>query len=244
MNISVVGKIYRVVDKATNKIVKIGSTTRTIQQRFGQSDYKRKYKNHFVEEVKTISSSELDWYDPNDSYCPFLWHLAASEHLEMLSARTFRTSDLSNLFSPLDQKFFNRFGSHHLSSLGGQIGGRTHVSSGHLKSISSKGGLSSGPSNGRVNGTALFKAKKGLFKYPSIAVRGGKAGGRVSGRIAVESGQLASLRTTEHQSKASKSANHNRWHLNRNIVNPNCSLCNEALNVAGQSGLQTVRESV
>lgn len=229
MNILVMGKIYHIIDKTTGEIIKVGSTIRTIEQRFRQSDYQKRYKNHFIKEVKLINSSKLDWYDPKDSYCPFLWHLVAAEHLEMLRVNTFRKSKLSNLFSPLDQKFFSRFGVSHLSSIGGQIGGRSHVLSGHLKSISSKGGKAGGSRNGHINGLALVKAKRGLFK-PGIASKGGKIGGPICGRIAAESGQLAKLRTFEHQSKAGKSVNHNRWHINRNIINPQCALCQELNN--------------
>ena len=219
-----IGRIYHVVDKTTGDVVKVGSTTRRLDQRFNQPDYKKKYTNHFIREVKTIESSEFDWYDPKDSYCPFLWHLVASEHLEILKQGTFRKSSLSNRFSPLDQKYFHRFGVSYLSAEGGRIGGAGHVKSGHLRSISSKGGKSSGPSNGRKNGLKLAVEKRGVCA-PGMGNKGGRIGGPISGRMAVESGQLASLRTFEHQSDASKHANHNRWHVKRNIVNQNCILC-------------------
>jgi hypothetical protein len=54
----------------------------------------------------------------------------------------------------------------------------------------------------------------------------GRKMGSIMGRRNVENGHLARLRTSEHQSMASKAANHKRWHARRSIVNPNCSLCN------------------
>jgi hypothetical protein len=226
MNKIVKGIIYHVVDKTTKQVIKVGSTIRTLDQRFKQADYKKNYINHFLIEAKTIESSDLDWYDPKDSDCPFLWHLIASEHIEIVKMGTYRSSPLSNFFSPIDQKYFSKFGLSELSSLGGKKGGRRNVESGHLKSISSKGGLASGFSNGRKNGLILAREKRGVCA-PGTAVKGGKAGGPKAGRIAVESGQLESLRTFEHQSQAGKVANHNRWHVKRNIINPNCKLCKD-----------------
>src|ERR1700733_3072673 len=135
MNTLVVGRIYHVVDKATGEVIKVGSTIRRLDQRFNQTDYKRKYPNHFLKEFKVIQSSDVDWYDPKDPYCPFLWHLVASEHIEMVKANTFRGGPLSNQFSPLDQKSSSKFGVSHFGSIGGKIGGRIHVASGHLACI-------------------------------------------------------------------------------------------------------------
>ncbi len=226
MNTVVIGKIYHVVDKTTNEIIKVGSTTRKIEQRFAQKDYKTRYTNHRIVEVKSIKSTDDNWYDPKDAYCPFLWHLVASEHIEMLRAGTYRSNPLSNLISPLLQKYHSKFGLSEFSSIGGKKGGAEHVRSGHLRSISSKGGKKGGAISGYKNGKALLKSKRGVFA-PGVAVRGGKAGGPVSGRMAVESGQLAGLRTLEHQRFASLHANHTRWHLNRGIKKDGCKLCNE-----------------
>ena len=44
----------------------------------------------------------------------------------------------------------------------------------------------------------------------------GSIGGRIAARKNVESGQLSRARAV---------ANHHRWHLNREIVKPNCSYC-------------------
>jgi hypothetical protein len=224
MNTPITGRIYHIVDKLTGRAIKVGSTTRRIEQRFGQSDYRKKYTHHKIVEVKQIQSTDLDWYDPKDAYCPFLWHLVASEHIEMLRVGSYRSTPLSNMISPLLQKYRSKFGLSEFSSQGGRKGGRSNVVSGHLRSISSKGGKSGDGVAKRRNGLDLLKQKRGVFA-PGIASLGGLIGGPKAGRIAVESGQLARLRTSEHQSIASKTANHNRWHVKRNIKNPECKLC-------------------
>jgi hypothetical protein len=97
----------------------------------------------------------------------------------------------------------------------------------------------------KANGTSVYD--------PRIQMKGASAGGKVSGRNNVESGQLARNRTPEHQRKASKrsnevqkkkglgfynrefqrkcalagsrAGNHEYWHVRRRIVNPHCELC-------------------
>jgi hypothetical protein len=49
--------------------------------------------------------------------------------------------------------------------------------------------------------------------YPQMAKEAGKMGGKIGGPAAC----------------------HKRWHLDRGIINPNCKLCQEALNVTGVS---------
>jgi hypothetical protein len=104
MNTPITGRIYHVVDKATGEVVKVGSTIRTLEVR--QREYnKTKYYNHCLIEAKNIQSSELDWYEKGNAYCPFLWHLVAAEHMEMIRVRTYRTGLLSNKQSPITQKY-------------------------------------------------------------------------------------------------------------------------------------------
>ena len=99
----------------------------------------------------------------------------------------------------------------------GLIQGRKNLESGLLASIWSIGGAASGRS----------KSPKKMAAHA--------ANGERFGRWSVESGHLAALRTPEHQSKAGRAggkiggiaANHLRWHINRNIINPSCKLCKE-----------------
>jgi hypothetical protein len=133
-----IGYVYHVVDKITEEVVKVGSTVRALDVRWREYD-KVKYSNHFLKLAKTIEDDSED----------FLWHLVASEHMEILRVGTFRNGPLSNQFSPLDQKYFGL--TSEFSVIGGQIAGRMMVESGHLQRISSAGGKACGAVIGKRN---------------------------------------------------------------------------------------------
>lgn len=94
----------------------------------------------------------------------------------------------------------------------GHIGGRKNAKSGHLKNLAtfescSKGGRIGGRRNaesGQIMTIATFESRS----------KAGKKGGEIVGRKNIESGHLARI-------------NHIRWHVNRDRVNPKCSLCVE-----------------
>jgi hypothetical protein len=167
----------------------------------------------------------------------------------------------------------------------GRIGGRQAVESGQILALG-RWGVESG--HIKRMSTPETRRKGGLIACHLVSREAKAAGGRTSGRMAVENGRLASLRTAEHQRAAgriggktggrtqglknaesgqlalirtkencgkggrigariqkeqglgifapgydrsvssrigSRIANHNRWHVNRDIVNPVCSLC-------------------
>jgi len=102
--------------------------------------------------------------------------------------------------------------------INGTVQGRQNVISGHMQRLASIGGTIAGLTNA-VNGVLEER-------------------GRIAGQIAVKSGRLARMRTPEHQTKAGRVQGlinaknglfyknaHVRWHVKRNIVNPNCTLC-------------------
>lgn len=262
-----IGRIYHVVDKTTGDVVKVGSTIYTLHKRFN-AEYRRKYSNHFLREVRVIESSDVDWYDPEDSDCPFLWHLVAAEHMEIVKLGLFDKDKFSNKLSPLVQKscgfdgvIAGRIGgliagainaaSGHMAAVGrtgsgprkshelhpdlakecgrrnvesGQIQalGRRNVESGHLERITtfetcSKGGKIGGRKNAESGHMERMRQKID----PEVKRETGRRLGLIAGRIAVETGQLASLRTIEHQMFAS----HSRWHVKRGIISPACKFC-------------------
>jgi hypothetical protein len=92
---------------------------------------------------------------------------------------------------------------------GGRTSGRLAVTSGHLDRIRS---LPQSILARKITGQML-----------------GRIYGQINGRKNVENGQLAGVRTLEGSSKGGKigsyTTNHKRWHVAREIVNPNCSLC-------------------
>ena len=221
MNTSIVGRIYHVVNKTTNKAVKVGSTVRTLEKRW--SFYTDNFSNHFLRLVKEIQSNDFDWYDSENSNCPFLWHLAAAEHMEIVRMRTFNSGPLSNKISPLVQKYIG-FDANEAAKIGGiaggikareeklgihnpvfdrraaaRRGGLKNVESGHLQSISSKGGLACG--------SLMEKEKKGIFSPDYDRKAAGAIYGKISGKIGGPKGM------------------HIRWHVNRRVTSPNCVHC-------------------
>jgi hypothetical protein len=221
-NTPVIGRVYHVVDKTTGETVKVGSTIRALKKRWSLYDKKR-FSNHYLRLEKEIKSSEDDWYSSDISDCPFLWHLMASEHLEIVRKNTFNNGLLSNKLSPLVQKYIG-FDANESAKLGGILGGakaleeklgihspdfdrrpngiksgRRHVESGHLKSISSKGGLACG--------ALMEKEKKGIFSPDYDRVAAGRIYGKISGKIGGPKGM------------------HKRWHTRRGLVSPNCKYC-------------------
>src|ERR1700730_13421061 len=157
-----IGIIYHVVEKDTNQVVKVGSTIRTLEIRFKQPDYHNKYKNHFLREVRTIESSQFDWYEPKNPVCPFLWHLVAIEHLEMIKMGTYRKDGFSNQISPLVQKFRGLEGVIG-GSIGGLIGGRTTAEKYFTKEHQREAGRIGGRKQGPINGRKMLLSGKGIF---------------------------------------------------------------------------------
>jgi len=216
-SIPIIGRIYHVVNKVTGVVVKVGSTIRSLEKRW--EFYSKNFSNHFLLLVKEIESSEEDWYDSDNSDCPFLWHLAAAEHLEICRMRTINSGPLSNKISPLVQKH-SGFDANEASKAGGLIGGAItrdkklgihnpnfdrraasrkgglrNVESGHLKSISSKGGKVAGSLVGTRNRESGWMKKVQLMGLG----KGGKIGG--------------------------PKGMHTRWHVNRGIVSNQCKYC-------------------
>jgi hypothetical protein len=219
-----IGIIYHVIDKTTDKVIRVGSTIRSLKIRWSMYD-KKKFSNHFLREAKRIESNLLNEYDKENPRCPFLWHLVAAEHVEMIRMNTYRTSPLANQLSPLQQKYIG-FDAWENAKIGASIGGKAsfeqkrgihnpkfdktgasrkggiaNVESGHLQFISSKGGLACG--------ALMEKEKKGIFSPDYDRVAAGRKYGKISGKIGGPKGM------------------HNRWHVNQNKPNPRCALCSE-----------------
>ena len=72
---------------------------------------------------------------------------------------------------------------------------------------------------------AVESGQLASVRTPESLAKGGRIGGPIAGRIAVESGQLARISTPESLAKGGRIGTHTRWHVKRGIVNPACSLC-------------------
>lgn len=206
MNIPKIGIVYHVVDKNTSKVIKVGSTAKSIKIRFRHPDYKRKYKHHFLKSIRVIKSSESDWYEPNNPLCPFLWHLVAIEHIEMIKAGTYRKGPLSNQVSPLTQKASGLDG-----VIGGQIGGKIGGKTTARKYFTREHQSEAGKARGR-------SWKKYFTQEHQSRV------GRLGGTVARDSGQLASVCSLGGKAIGAKNM-HVRWHVKRGIVSSNCKFC-------------------
>lgn len=211
MNTPITGRVYHVVDKTTGEVVKVGSTIRSLKQRFNGKGYRHRYKNHFLREVKSFVSSDFDWYERGNALSPFMWHLVASEHLEILKQKTFRSGPLSNQVSPLDQKYFG-FDSQVAGRVGGKISGL----------------FTNEMTDGRKGNGGRLAHKLHKDKFALWCSEGGKIGGRKN----VTSGHIKRMRAklTKELLKlgghiAGTANCHERWHVRRNKISLTCSLC-------------------
>lgn len=117
-----------------------------------------------------------------------------------------------------------------------QKGGLKNVENGNLERIRTlEGSIKGGKTQGRI--AADSGQLLSITTYETRA-KGGQIQGVIQGKKNVESGQLASLRTPEHQRIAGRlaglkavssgslaRARHIHWHVRRNIINPECKLC-------------------
>jgi hypothetical protein len=227
INNLIIGRIYHVVNKTTGAVVKVGSTIRTLEKRW--ACYDKNFSNHFLRLVKEIQSSDLDWYDSESSDCPFLWHLAAAEHMEIVRRGTFNNGPLSNKISPLVQKYVG-FDANEFAKAGGVAAG--------AKTRDEKLGIHN-PKFDRVNSGR----KGGLANVVSghlqrISSAGGKVSGLIQGRKHAENKTGICGRSYEKMlsdSKKSEKARvagarlflHTRWHVNRGVASPTCKHCLE-----------------
>lgn len=237
MNTLIVGRVYHIVDKTTGKVVKVGSTIRTLEKRFRETDYKKKYTNHFIRESRVINSSEFDWYEKGNVSSPFLWHLVAAEHIEMLKMDTYRKGKFSNKISPLDQKYFG-FDGQIGGVIGGQISGRQNAESGHMsrlgKSISIEERKRRASVSGKLNTENGNLAKALKVRWIKRGPTGGKKNAE-SGHCA----RIAHLGRLGWGEDGNAKGNHIRWHINGGYTikgerrwlapkpNPRCVFCSE-----------------
>jgi hypothetical protein len=121
---------------------------------------------------------------------------------------------------------------------GGRIGGRRNAESGQLASVRTSASIAKGGRRSAELGVGVHTPEMRSLAGRKGGRIGGPKGGRknvasghlrrissMGGSKHVESGHLASLRTPEHQAKASRSATHIRWHVKRGLIKPDCVLC-------------------
>ncbi len=238
LNICKIGRIYHVIDKTTGGVVKVGSTIQSLQKRFNEWDYKKKYTNHFLREVRVLESSEFDWYDPKDRQSPFLWHLIAAETLEIVKQDTFNKDSFSNWASPLSQKLFGLGGDYGYK--GQSLGGRR---SGAL-AVKNKTGIHSPDFDrslpGSINSPAQLMAKRANLKIGRTKEHQIKAAEQ-AGKKNIKSGWIFELGKSQGSKNAASghcarishlgaslgatTRNHNQYHVKRGKISATCPLC-------------------
>jgi hypothetical protein len=242
MNTLITGRIYHVIDKTTGEVVKVGSTIASLKKRWWAYN-KDKYSNHFLKEIRTIESTDLDWYETGNRLSPFMWHLVAAEHLEMLKMNTFKKNILSNKQSPLDQKCFG-FDPQIGGTYGGPVSGANAFK--NKTGVHAPGMAAYGNSclttedrirGGKVSAAKITFEQRSKACYKRNALYGNPAtkescakGGQVVGRANVENGHLAyarSFMTEESMKRSGHLLGHRRWHVSRGIVSPSCIICQE-----------------
>lgn len=129
--------------------------------------------------------------------------------------------------NPENRNRLNRYRTFENSSKGGKIGGQRNVETGQI--------LELGYSQGNKNKESGHWDRVRLLSNVDIS-----ALGKAQGRINVESGHLKRLDQGKKNAakpgymnllgklggkKGGPAACHLRWHINRGIVNPSCSLC-------------------
>ena len=218
-----IGIVYHVIDKTTGEVVKVGSTIQGLKRRFQGLDYQRRYTNHFLKAVRMIESSELDWFEKSNPLCPFLWHLVAIEHIEMLKMGTYRKGPLSNRISPLDQKSCGLDG-HIGGAIGGSLSGGSEEGRRRMSVIGKSISHEERVRRARVAG--LMNVASGhIFNIQKENL--GK-GGLVGGLVNAESGhcaRIAKLGGLAGGKKGAAIANHIRWHKKRGILKVGCVHC-------------------
>lgn len=219
------GYIYHVVDKTTKEVVKVGSTIQTLARRWGGYN-KEKYSNHLLVEVRSLESSDVDFYDKADSSCPFLWHLFVIEQAEILRARTFRVGVLSNQELPVEQKLrgfdgseYGRIGNRCLPRdarvRGGMTRGKQNSESGFMSALGKSIPYDQRVKNGSIGGQK--RVESGFFSKEHQKLVS-PLGAKIGGQIRAKSGDLP---------KIASLGGHTRWHVNKNNFSLRCVHCQQ-----------------
>jgi hypothetical protein len=121
---------------------------------------------------------------------------------------------------------------------GGLAGGKAAFASGALARNSALAGqknLESGWA-AELGRRAVESGQLRNVTTPESCAKGGRIGGIIAGQIAIQSGRLMQMCVlggrkhigTGHLNKIGRRGVHVRWHTNRDVVNPNCNLCQQA----------------
>jgi hypothetical protein len=155
------------------------------EHRYGKSNFGRRFKEAFPDaELPRPVSIEIEVMNPIEAN--------EEETIAIFVNRTWHAYGGFNFTFP---------GTLDYSAIA-SVGGLKNVESGHLQSISSKGGIACG--------ALMEKEKKGIFSPEYDRVAAGRKFGKISGKIGGPKGM------------------HIRWHVNRGVISSQCKHCTEA----------------
>lgn len=172
-----IGIVYKAVDKKTNEIVKIGSTAKGLKFRSGD----KYYENCVLIPIRT------DEYEDSDfgTLC-----LRVRELLEISKNHTWYDEGGKNIANPVGV-WISHLDDFEMRSYAGKKGG-TKTFQLYGNPGTKEGCTKAGTAGGKKNVETGWASELG------------KRYGAARGKIEVENGHLASLRTKEHQSAAGK----------------------------------------
>ncbi len=206
----------------------VGSTTKPLRERTWGYRSTMKWFRDGRYELVTIRVVNHD----NPEIFPV--YLKAVENCEIARNHTWREEGGRNKIAPLIQWMGSaqfEFERGRLGGIvGGKVAGRKAAESGQIQRagvLGRKKNMENGQPFrlGRHNVESGHLAKLRTPEHQAKAGRiGGKLGGKtqgpIQGRKNADSGLLAKI-----CANGGRAASHLRWHVNRSVINPNCTLC-------------------
>lgn len=206
----------------------VGSTVKTLEQR-----RKNKYPKRFGSTVELRLIREIP---RPEGYLDFDYnfYLKACEAMDIARKKTYVEDGGLNRISPLIQALGHPMLEREMGRIGGRTAARKNIESGQVAKIATyesraKGGRTGSRKHNELYGnpaTSEGRAKAGRTNIESGQVL--KLGYK-QGRKNAESGYIQAL---GHKQGCKNAKNghlarirHIRWHVNRNLNNPNCELC-------------------
>lgn len=218
--------VYIITNKINGKQY-VGQTSQNLERRWRSHKYPNNYKSHLhaamrkygVEnfEIETLvivkTKVEMDFYER-----------------ELIKFLDFRNSEKGyNLTDGGEGASGALFSEEHKRKIG-EAASRANTGRKHTLETRQKVSKSLLGNTRTLGHTQTEEHKVKIGKANSISMLGNKNGaGKIFSekeRKNISEGQFRNM-TKEHRIRRTALANHKQWHVNRNIVNPNCVICKE-----------------
>ncbi len=234
-----IGHLYRYPHPTEDgKFMYVGQgAKRDSKHRLGKSSFGRRFNRAFPtfelpqpirEEIDVENQQELNELETIWMFQYHTWHgyggmnliFPGSLDYQVLGLMSVRSGHMERMRNLPQTKKAQKENGHAMGLINGPATGRKNAESGHMSRL--------GKAWGSING--IKNAESGLLDRVRLA------GSTAAGKIAKESGQIAMLGCQQgrknaesgHLSKIALLGAHTRCHLNRGIVSPRCSLCQQS----------------